>query len=309
LPVLAIFGAKFCVKMPIVPIDLGSVMFEQNIFATSSESELLAFYGALFAIAASDGGIDIDEMNLLFKTISLDKFSDGAKTQIQSYTASPPSLDECLQTLSKSENTLRLGVMYFLINIAWANNALHPGENRAISAAQTILAIPDSQIQAMQEFAQDLRAIRAANPNKNQAAKSLNSAVAKLKEAGIPLDLIDPKGTTTNISDAKIDYSDESFWEKLKKFAVSAGKEVVEKALTLYYTAQNPNVPGWAKTVVVGALTYFISPVDAVPDILAGVGFTDDLGVLLAATAAVSIYINDETKQQAKQKMSEWFGT
>jgi uncharacterized membrane protein YkvA (DUF1232 family) len=282
-------------------------MSKPDIFAKSSENELLAFYGALFA--AADGAIDIDEMNLLFKTISLDKFSDATKSQIQSYTASPPPLDNCLQAISKSENTLRLGVMYFLINIAWANNALHPGENRAISSAQTILAIPDSQIQAMQEFSQGLRAIREASSNKNQATKSLDSAVAKLKKAGIPLDLIDPKGTTTNLGDTNVKYSDESFWEKLKKFALSAGKEVVEKALTLYYTAQNPNVPAWAKTVVVGALTYFISPVDAIPDILVGVGFTDDLGVLLAAIATVSIYINAETKQQAKQKMSEWFGT
>lgn len=283
-------------------------IFAKSIFAKSLESELLAFYGALFAIAAADGAIDLDEMNLLFKTISLDKFSEATKSQIQSYTIDPPSLENCLRSLSNSENTLRLGVMYFAINIAWANNALHPEENRAIASAKTILAIPDSQIQAMQEFAADLRSIRAANPNKNQASKSLNSAVAKLKNAGIPLDLIDPKGTTTNLGEVTIEYSDESFWEKLKKFALSAGKEVVEKALTLYYTAQNPNVPAWAKTVVVGALTYFISPVDAIPDILVGVGFTDDLGVLLAAIATVSIYINAETKQQAKQKMSEWFG-
>lgn len=283
-------------------------IFAKSIFAKSSESELLAFYGALFAIAAADGAIDIDEMNLLFKTLNLDKFSEATKSQIQSYTANPPALDNCLQTLSKSENSLRLGVMYFAINIAWANNALHPGENRAIASAKTILAIPDIQIQAMQEFAQDLRAIREVNANKNQATKSLNSAVAKLKKAGIPLDLIDPKGTTTNLSDSQSEYSDESFWEKLKKFALSAGREVVEKALTLYYTAQNPNVPAWAKTVVVGALTYFISPVDAIPDILVGVGFTDDLGVLLAAIATVSIYINAETKQQAKEKMEEWFG-
>ncbi|MGL5064612.1 MAG: YkvA family protein [Microcoleus sp.] len=294
--------------MPNVPIDLGSIMSKPDIFAKSSETELLAFYGALFAIAAADGAIDIDEMNLLFKTINLDKFSDAAKTQIQSYTASPPSLDNCLQALSQSDNTLRLGVAYFLINIAWANNALHPGENRAISSAQTILAIPDSQIQAMQEFSQDLRAIREASSPKKTAAKSLNSAVDKLKKAGIPLDLIDPKGTTTNLGEIESEYSDESFWEKLKKFALSAGKEVVEKALTLYYTAQNPNVPAWAKTVVVAALTYFVSPADAIPDILAGVGFTDDLGVLLAAIATVSIYINDETKEKAKQKMNEWFG-
>ncbi|MEG4108390.1 YkvA family protein [Microcoleus sp. S13_C5] len=119
---------------------------------------------------------------------------------------------------------------------------------------------------------------------------------------------MDRKGTTTNLSNPQIHYSDESFWVKIKNFALTAGREVVEKALILYYTAHNPNVPAWAKAVVVGALTYFISPVDAIPDILVGIGFTDDLGVLLVAIATVSVYINTDTKAQAKQKMQDWFG-
>ncbi|MCC3410327.1 MULTISPECIES: DUF1232 domain-containing protein [unclassified Microcoleus] len=283
-------------------------MSEQDIFATSSETELLAFYGSLFAIAAADGSVDIDELNLLFKTINLDKFSDSAKAQIQSYTATPPSLADCLQTLSQSKEPLRLGVMYFLIGIALANNTLHPTESEAIQSAKKMLAVSDLQIQAMQEFIADMKQIQEAAPKKNQASASFNTAVSQLKNKGIPLDLIDPKRTTINLSNPQPDYSDESFWAKLKKFALSAGREVVEKALTLYYTAQNPNVPAWAKTVVVGALTYFISPVDAIPDILVGVGFTDDLGVLLAAIATVSVYINAETKAQAQQKMSDWFG-
>jgi uncharacterized membrane protein YkvA (DUF1232 family) len=283
-------------------------MSERDIFATSSENELIAFYGALFAIASVDGSVDIDELNLLFKTINLANFSDSAKSQIQSYVASPPQLGDCLQMLSRSTAPLRLGTMYFLVNIAWANNTIHPGENEAIATAKKILGISDLQVKAMQEFMQDLQAIQAAGNNKNLASGSLKSAVYKLKNAGIPLDLIDPKNTTTSVKEQQLSYSEESFWKKLKNFAVSAGKEVVEKALTLYYTAQSPNVPAWAKTVVVGALTYFISPVDAIPDILVGVGFTDDLGVLLAAIATVSIYINAEAKEQAQQKLTDWFG-
>ncbi|MBE9187515.1 DUF1232 domain-containing protein [Microcoleus sp. LEGE 07076] len=282
-------------------------MPEADIFATSSETELLAFYGSLFAIAAADGSVDIEELNLLFKTISLDKFSDSAKTQIQSYTTRPPILNDCLQTLSHSQESLRLGMMYFLINIAWVNNTLHLKESEAIAAAQKILAISDKQVQAMQEFVEKLKQIRAAGTNQNQASKSLNSAISLLKKAGIPLALIDPKNTT-NLTETNIKYSDETFWIKLKTFAVTAGKEVVEKALILYYTAQNPNVPAWAKAVVVGALSYFISPVDTIPDILVGIGFTDDLGVLLAAIATVSVYINAETKAQAKQKTNDLFG-
>jgi uncharacterized membrane protein YkvA (DUF1232 family) len=55
------------------------------------------------------------------------------------------------------------------------------------------------------------------------------------------------------------------------------GREVIEKALWLYYAAQQPNTPLWAKTAIYGALGYFISPIDAIPDITPVIGYADDL--------------------------------
>ncbi len=103
-------------------------------------------------------------------------------------------------------------------------------------------------------------------------------------------------------------YSEEGFWEKLKNFALKAGSEIVEKALWLYYAAQDPATPAWAKTVIYGALGYFILPLDAIPDMLPGVGFSDDLGALAAAVATVAAYINDDVKKKAAEKMQGWFG-
>ena len=48
-------------------------------------------------------------------------------------------------------------------------------------------------------------------------------------------------------------YSDESFREKLTRYAKAAGKEVVEKALLLYYAAQEERAPAWAKATIAGA--------------------------------------------------------
>ncbi len=103
------------------------------------------------------------------------------------------------------------------------------------------------------------------------------------------------------------DYSDASFWSKLKGFALAAGREVIEKALCLYYAAQRPETPLWAKTAIFGALAYFISPIDAIPDTIPLVGYTDDLGVLVAAVAYVNAYITEEVKAQASAKLVEWF--
>ena len=102
-------------------------------------------------------------------------------------------------------------------------------------------------------------------------------------------------------------YSEESFWRKLTDFARHAGKDVVSKALLLYYAAQEEKAPAWAKATIAGALGYFIVPLDAVADITPAVGYADDLGVLVLAIAAVASYINDDVRSRADDTMARWF--
>lgn len=103
-------------------------------------------------------------------------------------------------------------------------------------------------------------------------------------------------------------YSDEKFWDKLKKFAKKAGSSVVYAVLLLYYTLQKPEVPKKTKAIIIGALGYFILPVDLMPDMLLGIGFTDDLGALGIALFQVAMYIDDNVKMKAKAKLEDWFG-
>lgn len=104
------------------------------------------------------------------------------------------------------------------------------------------------------------------------------------------------------------EYSDRGFWDKVVAHAKAVGKEVIERALWLYYAAQAPQTPAWAKAVIYSALGYFIFPVDAIPDPTPVVGYADDLGVLAAAVATVALYITGEVKALAAQKLKEWFG-
>ena len=103
-------------------------------------------------------------------------------------------------------------------------------------------------------------------------------------------------------------YSESSFWNKLKRYATTAGGEVVEKALLLFYAAQEEKAPAWAKGTIAAALGYFIVPLDAITDLAPGVGYADDLGVLVLAVAAVATYINDDVRAKTMQKMDDWFG-
>jgi uncharacterized membrane protein YkvA (DUF1232 family) len=103
-------------------------------------------------------------------------------------------------------------------------------------------------------------------------------------------------------------YSETGFWEKLKRYGKSAGKEVVEKTLLLFYAAQEEKAPAWAKATIAAALGYFIVPLDAVADLTPAVGYADDLGVLVLAIAAVSRYINEDVRNKTANKMHAWFG-
>lgn len=92
-------------------------------------------------------------------------------------------------------------------------------------------------------------------------------------------------------------------WGKIKKFAIKAGKELIEKVLVLYYCLQDEDTPAWAKAVIVGALTYFILTWDLMPDPI----LVDDLYVLTAAMIEVAFCIKEEHRIRAKEKLAEWF--
>lgn len=94
---------------------------------------------------------------------------------------------------------------------------------------------------------------------------------------------------------------------KIARVAKRAGRTVIEKALLLYYAVRSPATPAWARRVIYGALAYLVLPLDALPDFIPGVGYTDDLSVLAAALAAVAYYITPEVKQQAEQAAKRWF--
>ncbi|MDD4864225.1 MAG: YkvA family protein [Alishewanella agri] len=102
-------------------------------------------------------------------------------------------------------------------------------------------------------------------------------------------------------------YSDDGFWEKVKGYAKVAGEGVLEPALKMYYAALDSNTPAWAKATMIGALGYFISPIDAIPDIVPVVGYGDDLGVLAAALATTAAHIKDEHVKRAKETLAQWF--
>ena len=76
------------------------------------------------------------------------------------------------------------------------------------------------------------------------------------------------------------DEEPKGFWAKVK--ATAGRVPMVETALAAWYCAIDEATPPHVKAVIFGALAYFVAPIDLIPDILAGMGFTDDAAVLAA---------------------------
>ena len=54
------------------------------------------------------------------------------------------------------------------------------------------------------------------------------------------------------------------------------------------YLFKSSDVPLRAKSLIVGALTYFIMPLDGLPDFLPLLGYTDDLSLLIVSALPVT---------------------
>jgi uncharacterized membrane protein YkvA (DUF1232 family) len=102
-------------------------------------------------------------------------------------------------------------------------------------------------------------------------------------------------------------FSKGDFTEKISRIAKRAGAKLVYAALILYYTLQSPMVSVKDKAIIIGALGYLISPLDAIPDAIPIAGLGDDLAVLLYVLQKVWMDVNDDVKDKAREKLTKWF--
>ena len=103
-------------------------------------------------------------------------------------------------------------------------------------------------------------------------------------------------------------FSVDAFWDTVKKHAKTVGCEGIRNGLRLFYALDNPKMPAKIKMSIYGALGYFISPLDVIPDFMPIVGFTDDIGILAAAVGIAALYIDSDVKDKADRKLADWFG-
>ena len=110
-----------------------------------------------------------------------------------------------------------------------------------------------------------------------------------------------------NYADYADHYSEEELNRKFSK-TKRLGRKLLKSVFELGYAFMSPDTPVWARAVIIGAIGYFISPADAVPDLVPGVGYVDDAGVIASALAAIALYVTDEVRARAEEAVNKLLG-
>jgi len=90
----------------------------------------------------------------------------------------------------------------------------------------------------------------------------------------------------------------QGFWRKARR---TLGRvPFTEEAVAAFYCATDSATPMAIRATLLGALAYFVLPIDAIPDLFLGLGFTDDAAVLLAAFTAARTHITEAHRGRAR---------
>lgn len=122
-----------------------------------TEQQQLAFYGALFALAAADDSIDERESDQIIESLHLEDLSEEARTRAFALSISPPSLNTCLSLLKGTNLSIRRSLMLNLVDVALADGEIEPGEPIALEAARLSLGVGADDLEAMHTYAYRVR--------------------------------------------------------------------------------------------------------------------------------------------------------
>jgi uncharacterized membrane protein YkvA (DUF1232 family) len=96
------------------------------------------------------------------------------------------------------------------------------------------------------------------------------------------------------------------FWRKLRRLA--ARLPFAQDLLAAHYCAFDRQTPLHVKAALIGAIAYFVLPVDVIPDVLPVIGYTDDAAVLATAIRLVSAHITPDHRAAAARKLQSLRG-
>ena len=113
--------------------------------------------------------------------------------------------------------------------------------------------------------------------------------------------------TPKDIEKYRKHYSETGLFAKIGKVCRRSGMRTIYNVLLLYYLLTDDKTSWKHKSIIIGALGYFILPMDMLPDFIPFAGFTDDIAAITACIKATMENLTPEIKSKAAQKLNEWF--
>lgn len=101
-------------------------------------------------------------------------------------------------------------------------------------------------------------------------------------------------------------YSPQELFFKLARVAKNAGIKIVYYVLLLYYALMEGDLSMKEKSIIIGALGYFILPIDLIPDLLP-LGYTDDLSLIIFVVTKLRKSFTPEIQKMAIEKLKKYF--
>jgi len=77
------------------------------------------------------------------------------------------------------------------------------------------------------------------------------------------------------------------------------------EAVAAYFCARDPGTPTHVKATILGALAYFIMPLDMIPDFIVLLGYTDDAAVFWAAWRMILKHVSDAHRAHARAYLED----
>lgn len=144
-----------------------------------------------------------------------------------------------------------------------------------------------------------------ASETTQRAAQSISTKSCEIKEKTAAFKLED---IINNLKVYEKHFSESNLWNKVTKIGKSVGATIIYPVLLLFNLLKSSELDLKEKAMIIGALGYFILPVDLLPDAIAGVGFTDDIAALSAIISALASCVTLEIQEQSKQKCHDLLG-
>jgi len=94
-----------------------------------------------------------------------------------------------------------------------------------------------------------------------------------------------------------------TFWKTLRR----AGRLIPfsEDLVAAYFCALDEKTPSRVRGILLAALAYFVLPLDFIPDIILGVGFGDDIAVLMTAITALRAHLTPAHYAAARAALAD----